>query len=110
MPKDMCLLKCLNCGKYTAGQKLLHRSDCVGPVVVEVRTEKVAVYCLHCGRVVTTEPRTCSCGHKPFGPVYKEPTLSHMEAVIHLLIDALAKSQGKFPELDVEGVDDDKRI
>lgn len=111
MPKDMSLLKCLNCGNYVAGQKLLHRDDCIGPVVVEVITQKVAVYCLHCGRVVTTEPRTCSCGHKPFGAVYKEPTLSHMEAVIHLLIDALAKAQGHSPESpEPGGADDDERI
>jgi len=99
MPKDMSLLKCLNCGNYTAGQKLIHRDDCWGAVVVEVITQKVAVYCLSCGGVVETEPRKCtSCGDVPFGPVYKEPTLSHMEAVIHLLIDALAKSHAG-PEL-----------
>jgi len=98
MPKDICLLKCLNCGNYTAGQKMIHRDDCWGGVVVEVRTQKVAVYCLACGRIVATEPRKCSCGHMPFGPVYKEPTLLHMEAVIHLLIDALAKSQGHLPD------------
>lgn len=94
MPKYMSLLKCLNCGNYSAGQKMLHREDCIGPVVVEVITQKVAVYCLNCGGVVETEPRRCSsCGDVPFGPVYKEPTLSRMEKYVHLVMDALAKSQ-----------------
>lgn len=94
MPKDTSLLKCLNCGNYTAGQKMLHREDCIGPVVVEVIMQKVAVYCLSCGRIFHAEPRKCpSCGDVPFGPVYKEPILSRMEKYVHLVIDALAKSQ-----------------
>jgi len=94
MPKDMSLLKCLNCGIYAAGQALQHRDDCPGSVIVEVITQTVAVCCLHCGATVGTEPGECSvCHFVAFAPVYKEPTLSHMETLIYQLLNALAKIQ-----------------
>lgn len=93
MPKDISILMCLNCGRYSVDKCVKHANDCGGEVIVEVRTEQVGVYCTSCGRIVETEPHRCSCGRAYFDPVYKQPTLSHMEAMIHLLIDALAKSQ-----------------
>ncbi len=122
MPEDVSLLKCLNCGNYTAGQKMIHRDDCWGAVVVEVITQQTGVFCMHCGTIYSSEPERCStvigfgesktkCFHASFGKVFKQPTLAHMEAVIHLLIDALAKSQGHLPDPPDSGdSDDDKRI
>lgn len=98
MSKDVSLVMCLNCNKYAADSALNHRLDCGTHVVVEVVTQRVGVYCLKCNTVYDAEPGSCTCGHSWFEPVYKQPTLSHMEAVIHLLIDALAKSHDERPE------------
>jgi len=104
MPKDICLLKCLNCGNYSVGESVQHRDYCAGPVIVEVITQEVGAYCIHCGAVVRTEPLRCSsCHHVSFDPIYKEPTLSHMEPMIRLLIDALAKSQTEQKSAENEG-------